>query len=87
MNRKRQGPEIRLQRWELGPWSHRLPTRSFRLASLKTYRMNSTASVTGESCVKGTSNNTTTQLELPFEKLLVRPAHHRLEISLSDRRS
>ncbi|KAJ5795227.1 hypothetical protein N7457_001826 [Penicillium paradoxum] len=82
----RQNPEIILQRWELGPPGYGALTRSRTLSahctsSLKLSRMNHTTLITGESYTDGTTT-ATTQLDLPFEKVVGRPLHQPLERDL-----
>jgi hypothetical protein len=83
---KRESPEIILHRWELVPRGYSVLTRSSRLSArrtafLKLSRTNNTTSVTGESYMNGTTT-TTTQLDLPFEKVVGRPPHQPLERDL-----
>lgn len=83
---KRQNPEIILHRWELVPRGYGVLTRSSplsarRTAFLKLSRMNNTTSVTGESYMNGTTT-ATTQLDLPFDKVVDRPPHQPLERDL-----
>ncbi|EAW13241.1 uncharacterized protein ACLA_016870 [Aspergillus clavatus NRRL 1] len=83
----RDTPEIILHRWELAPpQGYRVITRSGsiparRTAFLKLSRTNNTTSVTGESDRNGTTT-TTTQLDLPFDKIVGRPPHQPLERDL-----
>ncbi|KAE8154520.1 hypothetical protein BDV25DRAFT_135691 [Aspergillus avenaceus] len=74
--------KIILHRWESFPRSDGVVTRSSpvarRTAFLKLSRMNNTTSVTGESSMNGTTT-TTTQLDLPFDKIVDRPPRHPLE--------
>ncbi|EPS34812.1 hypothetical protein PDE_09776 [Penicillium oxalicum 114-2] len=83
INIKRDTPEIVLQKWELIPRRYGLLTRSFTLlayptASLKLTRTNNTTSVTAEPDMNTTYGTGTTaaitQLILPFEKIVGRPA-------------
>ncbi|KKK12842.1 hypothetical protein ARAM_001189 [Aspergillus rambellii] len=83
---KQDGPEIILRRWELFPGRYGMVTRpsppSVRCtAFLKLSRINNTTSVTGESYMNGTTT-TTTQLDLPFAKIVGRPPHQPLERDL-----
>ncbi|KAJ5272660.1 hypothetical protein N7478_007785 [Penicillium angulare] len=76
---KRENPEIILSRWELVPRGYGVLTRlsplsARRTASLKLSRTNNTTSVTGESYMNGITT-TTTQLDLPFDKIVGRPPH------------
>ncbi|KAF7593227.1 hypothetical protein BBP40_011768 [Aspergillus hancockii] len=80
---KCENPEIILHRWESFPRSDGVVTRSSpplarRTAFLKLSRTNNTTSVTGESSMNGTTT-TTTQLDLPFDKVVDRPPRHPLE--------
>ncbi|KAL4782093.1 hypothetical protein BJX76DRAFT_349638 [Aspergillus varians] len=83
---KRENPEIILHRWELVPREYGVLTRSSplsarRTAFLKLSRTNNMTSVTGESYINGTTT-TTTQLDLPFDKVVDRPPHQPLERDL-----
>jgi hypothetical protein len=83
---KRENPEIILHRWELFPRGYSVLTRSSplsarRTAFLKLSRMNNTTSVTGESYINGITT-TTTQLDLPFDKIVGRPPNQPLERDL-----
>ncbi|CAG7962091.1 unnamed protein product [Penicillium salamii] len=83
---KQENPEIILHRWELVPRRSGVLTRSSppsaRCTSfLKLSRTNNTTSVTGESYMDGTTR-TTTQLDLPFNKVANRPPHPPLERDL-----
>ncbi|KKK24299.1 hypothetical protein AOCH_007787 [Aspergillus ochraceoroseus] len=83
---KQDGPEIILRRWELFPGRYGNVTRSSPpsarcTAFLKLSRINNTTSVTGESYMNGTTT-TTTQLDLPFAKIVGRPPHQPLERDL-----
>ncbi|KAJ5562787.1 hypothetical protein N7535_002767 [Penicillium sp. DV-2018c] len=83
---KRQNPEIILHRWELVPREYGVRTRSSpvsarRTAFLKLFRTNNTTSVTGESYINGTTT-TTTQLDLPFHKVVDRRPNQPLEKDL-----
>lgn len=82
ININRKDPEIILHRWELVPRGYDVLTRSSlsacRTAFLKLSRTNNTTSVTGESYMNGTTT-TTTQLDLPFDKIVGRPPHQPLE--------
>ncbi|KAL4939670.1 hypothetical protein BDV06DRAFT_198355 [Aspergillus oleicola] len=74
---KRETPEIILRRWELVSRGYGILTRASPpsarcTASLKLVRTNNTTSVTGESYMNGTTT-TTTQLDLPFDKIVGRP--------------
>ncbi|KAI9375971.1 hypothetical protein BJX61DRAFT_24291 [Aspergillus egyptiacus] len=82
---RREYPEIIFRRWELlhGPGT---PTRSSTpstscTAFIKLSRIDSTTSVTGECYVNGTLMNTT-QLDLPFDKIVNRPPRQPLEKDL-----
>ncbi|EPS30583.1 hypothetical protein PDE_05535 [Penicillium oxalicum 114-2] len=82
----RGNPEIILHRWELVPRGYGVLTRSSplsarRTAFLKLSRTNNTTSVTGESYMNSTTT-TTTQLDLPFDKVVGRPPHKPLERDL-----
>ncbi|KAJ5562827.1 hypothetical protein N7461_001588 [Penicillium sp. DV-2018c] len=71
---KRENPEIILHRRELVPRGYGVLTRSSSLSArctsfLKLSRTNNTTSVTGEFYMNGTTR-TTTQLDLPFEKVV-----------------
>ncbi|KAL4869476.1 hypothetical protein BDV12DRAFT_208562 [Aspergillus spectabilis] len=73
---KRENPEIILRRWEL------VTPPSARCTSfLKLSRTNNTTSVTGESYMNSTTT-TTTQLDIPFDKIVGRPPHQPLERDL-----
>lgn len=83
---ERENPEIMVHRWELAPRGYGVVTRSSPLSSsrtafLKLSRTNNTTSVTGESYMNGTTT-TTTQLDLPFDKVVGRPPHQSLERDL-----
>ncbi|KAL4983783.1 hypothetical protein BDW68DRAFT_168186 [Aspergillus falconensis] len=83
---KRENPEIILRRWEIVPRGYGVLTRSSPpsarcTAFLKLSRTNNTTSVTGESYMNGTTT-TTTQLNLPFDKIVGRPPHQPLERDL-----
>ncbi|KAJ5495019.1 hypothetical protein N7539_000135 [Penicillium diatomitis] len=76
----RENPEIILQRWELIPRGYRVLTRSSYLSAslsarpttiLKLSRTNNTTFITGESYLNGITT-TTTQLDLPFDKVVGR---------------
>ncbi|KAJ5605817.1 hypothetical protein N7510_008598 [Penicillium lagena] len=80
---KHENPEVILRRWEPVPRSDGVRTRSYtplahNTATIKLSRSSNTASVTGESDINGTTT-TTTQLDLPFDKIVGRPPHHPLE--------
>ncbi|OJI99635.1 hypothetical protein ASPVEDRAFT_521640 [Aspergillus versicolor CBS 583.65] len=82
----RDNPEIILRRWEIAPRGYRDLARSSPpsarcTAFLQVSRTNNTTSVTGESDMNGTTT-TTTQLNLPFEKIINRVPHHPLERDL-----
>ncbi|PLB41855.1 uncharacterized protein BDW47DRAFT_42233 [Aspergillus candidus] len=84
---KSKRPEIVFTRWELLPLPRidgaitRAPPASARqVVSLKVHRINNTTSVTGESTMNGIS--TTSQLVIPFDKLVNRPPHHPTEEDL-----
>jgi hypothetical protein len=83
---KRENPEIIFHRWELVPRGYGVRTRSSplsarRTAFLKLSRTNNTTSVTGESYMNGITT-TTTQLDLPFDKVVNRPSYQPLERDL-----
>ncbi|KAJ5800200.1 uncharacterized protein N7518_002268 [Penicillium psychrosexuale] len=83
---QRKRPEIILHLRELVPRGYSVLTRSSPLSArctafLKLSRTNNTTSVTGESYINGTTM-TTTQLDLPFDKVVGRPPHQPLEKDL-----
>ncbi|PKY05409.1 hypothetical protein P168DRAFT_295869 [Aspergillus campestris IBT 28561] len=82
---KSERPEIVFTRWELlpridGAITRASPASARRVVSLKLCRMNDTTSVTRESTMNGIS--TTSQLVIPFDKLVNRPPHHPTEKDL-----
>ncbi|KAJ5571753.1 hypothetical protein N7535_005413 [Penicillium sp. DV-2018c] len=89
---KRDAPEIILRRWELVPPRHNLLTKpsapsARRTAILKFTRANNETCITGESYTDGEphmdgTTTTTTQLVLPFDKIVGRPPRHPLERDL-----
>ncbi|KAJ5226216.1 hypothetical protein N7468_007441 [Penicillium chermesinum] len=84
---KREYPDIILYRWELvAPRGYGVLPRSSRLlarptAFVQISRTDDTTSVTGASYTNGRTT-TTTQLDLPFEKVVGRPPHGPLERDL-----
>jgi hypothetical protein len=83
---KHDNPEINFHRWEVFPRGYGALTRSSslsarRTAFLKLFRTNNTTSVTGESYMNDTTT-TTTQLDLPFDKVVGRSPHQPLERDL-----
>jgi hypothetical protein len=83
----RESPEIILNRWELIPrrsdaWMGSPPFSVCRTAFVKIIQKDDVTSVTGESCVDGTTT-TITQLDLPFEKIVDRSPCQPLERDLS----
>ncbi|KAJ5542989.1 hypothetical protein N7461_008992 [Penicillium sp. DV-2018c] len=89
---KRDAPEIILRRWELVPLRHNFLTKpsapsARRTAILKFTRANNETCITGESYTDGEphmdgTTTTTTQLVLPFDKIVGRPPRHPLERDL-----
>ncbi|PLN79563.1 hypothetical protein BDW42DRAFT_172508 [Aspergillus taichungensis] len=82
---KSERPEIVFTRWELlpridGAITRASPASARRVVSLKLCRMNDTTSVIGESTMNGIS--TTSQLVIPFDKLVNRAPHHPTEKDL-----
>ncbi|CAG8214150.1 unnamed protein product [Penicillium salamii] len=74
---QRENPEIILRRWELGSRQSSVVTRpslpsAHCTSFLKLSRTNNTTSVTGESYIN-VITTTTTQLDLPFSKIVNRP--------------
>ena len=83
---KRETPEIILRRWELMPWTYGITTKSSSPAArcteiLSLSRTNNTTLVTGKSYMNNTTT-TTTQLTLPFNKIINRAPYNSLERDL-----
>lgn len=78
-------PEIIFNRWELtdreGPSTRSHSLSAHRTAVLKLSRQNNTTTITGEAHTVGTTT-TTTQLTLPFDKIMGRPPSQALERDL-----